>query len=795
MNKDTDWMNKIRDDVFTEEFQSGNRLEIAGVIRSSSTENILNHYAKKSWSIKEIKQTLSDVSSHFQKTEAEYNSEKSKLIDSRDVGKSRIFSTRILICGDVQGGKTALQNALAGEQYDIIVGTVYAGSPIALRRQNHERLADLEKASGFDLINKNNGDDREFMDDNARAIVKNIMQNNQASIISTTAIHIGNWVEIIEKVVDQIALDERRKVRVLIINDEADAGSHDSQNAASNNERNLYNQNLVNLEKVLCENFGSSYIQDYTATPQACLASDFQRNENKFYSGIFFLENRENYFGVKKGLEGNCFKTYNKTAVLNDQVLSDSFIQQLISNFALKSVYLEMIDVKMFTGKDQSVKCLIDNSLRRKKTKIGKNGLITEGIFSRVSAYKTGLTEITKSSLSIRDAFNSSFNKYQQLFTNLDKKKAFSLYKNIIREIEVKTIIRDKDKVETDGASDNSKTIYPIFVGGQILNRGLTVSGAVDQVLINNKTGKSDLIEDSGAQTLRGLGDKPLIVHELMEIHTCDRTLDMIRDYSEWFKYVKKEAPLYNILNEHEKMLFKWKFNKNSTRKKGGLITGTTIVFEDGKSYLSEVNGDYENEHVQKAYNSLEQKISDNHGKDGVGNVLGCNLDCSDAIANIKQLDLAMAGGLLKTFNIDDILSGYKTISVGLGYTERPLEKYKETSLKHNEGLLMGKFMHNRNTKRVVTTKQVVDTNYPSFVDEFGGEAAAKIKEINSKGLKVVGKDILNPILHLFKYLDLKNNGKIMVGAVLLTPGSESMGLEKIISNGSTEPLAAIHYG
>lgn len=516
--------------------------------------------------------------------------------------------TKTLCIGKVQSGKTGFFIAATAMAFDngYDIAYILGGTKNKLRDQNYERIDDdFKNNSNIKVFNLNEADSTE-VDDCIKKGLKVILV-----VLKNAAEHtnLGLMKTYIEKY---------NKLKTLIIDDEGDEVTPGApKNLAKGKPNGTTHELIVNIVNIpYCCAFFS-----VTATPQAnLLLSTFDEISPDF---MVLVEPGKAYTG------GNSFHdTDDNPHVLeiNDTddfktSIPDSFIEAFyffIFGCALQRAkgsskkYSMLVHPSSLQKVQEDIKLKLANFFKTFKDSLQNKHDI---------AYKSTLEQIRN----VYDSFIID-NPISITFTQIEKELT-----NVLNEIDIVLV-----NYKSNDDYENNPHLYKIYVGGNMLGRGLTIPNLFDTYMYRDSNGLTPI--DTLYQRARWFGYKLNyfdICRVYMPQQLKEKFIDTVENENDMWNSIKafqrtktnaKEFPRIFTLRNDKLML---------TRKS---VANTIVLERINPGYTYETSVDYTNEQLTKNRQNYEQ-FFDKWKKYGIEKSFSNNNNQTHFIIDMKYSD------------------------------------------------------------------------------------------------------------------------------------------------------------
>jgi len=431
----------------------------------------------------------------------------------RDTDNTNKSQRTVLHIGEVQSGKTLTMCSVIALAYDnnFFISTILTGTKNILKAQNQDRIKEVlnaidpgNKKFSYYSFDPNSSEpkDDEQLKDQVKSLIERKKFIKKNKMIVLCMLKHEKYINDISELFSEKELNVSNfPIQSLILDDEADQASLNTQARKNTNKRSSTNLSIVNLKKnhsKFC-----TYIQ-VTATAQALLLTEKDDPLSPDY--IWISNSSENYIGVK-----NYFLTKSLRKKFIFDIDSDDIpdpsdseadmpktLQQAIHHFIVSCAIAESINLDKplkppFTmlchphwGKEEHKRY---SSWIRNYLNTMKNNLLD-------SEFEDEVFEDLKISF---DNVIKNFKTINLKFENL---------KNSIGEIIEggisQSIINDSNPIQGNLKDFWNRSNYHIIIGGNCIDRGFTVEGILVTYL-SRKPGKNS---DSIQQRARFCGYK-----------------------------------------------------------------------------------------------------------------------------------------------------------------------------------------------------------------------------------------------------------------------------------------------
>lgn len=404
-----------------------------------------------------------------------------------------------LVVGRIQSGKTAhmiglalkaIQGEVEGDQYDTVI--ILSGTIEDLRKQSYERISEIGLPMDKVIIVPK-GKDLSQDDDAKKAVYSHFRKNSNKKLILVIKKDV-RIISVLNNILTSRFMIAKKKRRVMIIDDECDYASMDSNNAEDSadtpNPANITPTNQVIRQLIinLRKSKKPTWYIGYTATPYAnILMQENSSTEDSEYGLSLFPRNFIHALPKSRGHLDNeyYFLTGNNHLIDINQIIGER--TPTIVDFVLLHVIVK--EIKTLRGIDFPHISMIHTDVGTKEHKKTLDNL--KKIISRFSKNDRSSTYSRMKRVVHRYFGHLSKSEQRKLFKHLESidGNAFArLFSNC------KTIMlnRKKDEIKIDEYGErilDDEFVYEheiryqinslsaFVVGGNRVSRGLTLKG------------------------------------------------------------------------------------------------------------------------------------------------------------------------------------------------------------------------------------------------------------------------------------------------------------------------------
>ena len=410
----------------------------------------------------------------------------------------------VLHIGEVQSGKTLTMCSVIALAYDndFFISTILTGTKNILKAQNQDRIKEVlnaidpgNKKFSYYSFDPNSSEpkDDEQLKDQIKSLVERKKFIKKNKMIVLCMLKHEKYINDISDLFSSKELNVCNfPIQSLILDDEADQASPNTQARKNNNKRSSTNKSIVNLKQnhtKFC-----TYIQ-VTATAQALLLTD--KNDPLSPDYVWVSSSSKKYIGIK-----NYFITESLREKFIFDIDSDDIPDPSEADAEMPKTLQQSIHYFI-------VSCAIAESIKLEKPLKPPFTMLCHPHWGkeehkRYSTWIRNYINTMKSNLldsdfedEVFEDLKLSFNNAIKNFKNTNLK--FEDVKNSIGEIIEggisQSIINDSNPIQGNLKDFWNRSNYHIIIGGNCIDRGFTVEGILVTYLSRKPGKNSDTIQ------------------------------------------------------------------------------------------------------------------------------------------------------------------------------------------------------------------------------------------------------------------------------------------------------------